>query len=312
MRTMVTRRPETAAYAPAAHAARAVGFVAAVVWLLMPPMARAQLPEPGLLARRYELGARLHYHMEGTNQGRERLQRYQADADGSVGRDTLGRFVEEFEWSHLVANDTAVVLPAGTAAVRQRLTLAPEYMIPANMRATSPALVGPVLDMLNFYIDLWVAAKLPLARPGDHVHVAGRGSNSWADGRRLLIGEDAIDFDFTLTAVDTAAGVARVTVRHVPPDSSRVRLPAEWMRVPAYGLPNNWVQVARESDSSWVASVGRESFDVVLTVDLHDGRLLAAEMDNPVDVLERRCTDAALSACGEARRYRILRRIVLH
>jgi hypothetical protein len=35
-------------------------------------------------------------------------------------------------------------------------------------------------------------------------------------------------------------------------------------------------------------------------------------MDNPVDLDERVCRDAALSACGAPYRYRILRRIALH
>ncbi len=306
MNATIGRRRGTA---PVAPVARAAGLAAAALWLLAPPMVHAQTPVPGLLTRRYEVGVRLHYHMEGSNQGRDRLQRYRADADGTVTRDSLGRFVEEFEWSHLVQNDTAVVLQAGTASVRQRLTLAPEYMIPPDVRSSSPALTGPVLDLATFYVDLWIAAKLPLARAGDHFRFAGRGSNSWADGGQVVIGEDAIDFDFTLAALDTAARVARVVARHVPPDSSRVRLPAEWMRVPAYGVPNNWVQVTREPDGSWVAAVGRETFVDTLTVDLRDGRLVAAPMDNPVDVLGRRCTDAELTACGEPERYRIVRRI---
>ena len=287
-----------------------VALVLAAGWALTPSSAWAQAA-PGFFTRRYVAGERLHYLMEATNENRQHLLRYHAQADGVVARDSLGRFVEEFEWSQLVRNDTAVDLAAGSPAVRQRLTLAPEYMIPPDIRTAHPGLVGPVLDLLTFYVDLWIAAKLPLARPGDHFALAGRGSNSWADGRTLLIGEDAIDFDVTLTAVDSAGGLAKVMVRHVPPAQARVRLPADWMKAPAYDTPNNWVEVTRAPDGGYVASIGRETFDVVLTVDFRDGRLLSAEMDNPVDVLERVCTDSALSVCGEPVRYRILRRIAL-
>lgn len=286
----------------------ALGLVAALV--LAAPIGRAQ-SAPGLFARRYAEGEKLHYRMEGTNEDRERVVRYEADADGVVAHDSLGRFVEVFEWSHLVRNDTAVNLPAGGSAVRQRLSLAPEYVISPDVRVVHPGLVGPVLDMLTFYVDLWIAAKLPLARAGDHVAFPGRGSNSWADSRTVLIGEDAIDFDVTVTAVDSAGGVATLMVRHVPPAQGRIRVPADWMQAPAYGTPNNWVEVTRKADGGYVASVGRETFDVALTVDLRDGRLRSAEMDNPVEVLERLCTDSALSACGEPVRYRIHRRITL-
>jgi hypothetical protein len=284
--------------------------VLAAGWALTPLSARAQAP-PGLFARRYVAGEELHYVMEATNENRQHLLRYHAQADGVVGRDSLGRFVEQFEWSHLVRNDTVVNLLPGSAAVRQRLTLAPEYMIPLDIRAAHPRLVGPVLDLLTFYVDLWMAAKLPLAHAGDHFAFPGSGSSSWADGRILIIGEDAIDFDVTLTAVDSAGGMAKLTVRHVPPAQARVHLPADWMKVAAYDSPNNWVEVTRTPDGGYVASIGRETFDVTLTVNLNDGRLLSADMDNPVDVLERVCSDSALSTCGEPVRYRIFRRIAL-
>jgi hypothetical protein len=50
--------------------------------------------------------------------------------------------------------------------------------------------------------------------------------------------------------------------------------------------------------AQYVAAVGRETFDVQLVVSLVDGRIVSATMDNPVDVLERTCSDAALTSCG--------------
>ncbi len=291
--------------------ARAAGVAALIALAGGAAGVSAQVPQRSPLLRRYRDGEAIHYRMEATNQHGERLVRYAAEADGRVERDSLGRWVEVLEWSHLVRNDSAVRLPAGTDSVRQRLSLAQEFAMPPAAPPAAPELTGPALDLLTFYIDLWVAAKLPLYQAGGHFAFPGRGANSWADGKTLVIAEDAIDFDFTLTALDTAAGVARLTVRHVPPGAVRVRLPAEWMQVPAFGSPNNWVQVTRASDTSWVASVGRETFDVRLTVSLSDGRLQAAEMENPVDVLERTCRDEALTSCGDALRYRILRHIAV-
>ncbi len=83
----------------------------------------------------------------------------------------------------------------------------------------------------------------------------------------------------------------------------------DWMKAPVSGVANNWVQVARADSGRWVAAVGRETFDVTLKVDLRDGRLLAASMENPVDVRERACAESTLVNCGEAVRYRILRKI---
>lgn len=282
-------------------------LVCATLLVAAPLRAQGQ----SLLARRYREGDSLHYQMEASNQDRDRLLRYTAHVDGAVHRDSLGRFVEDFEWSHLVLDDSATALPGGTPAVRQRLTLAPEFMLPPDVGHTYPALIAPVLDLLTFYVDLWLSAKLPLAHAGDHVRVPGHGPNSWADGRRLVLGEDAIDFDITLTSVDTLQRLARLEVRHLPTSDLHVTLPADWMRAPLFDSPNNWVQVAHADSGRYIAGVGRETFDVQLAVSLTDGRLLSAAMVNPVDVLERTCSDAALTACGDSVRYRILRTIVL-
>ena len=83
------------------------------------------------------------------------------------------------------------------------------------------------------------------------------------------------------------------------------------MRTPVVDTPNNWVSVRKGSNGKYVAAVGKETFDDVIQISLTDGRVLPATMDNPVEVLERECGDAALTACGPATRYQIRRRITV-
>jgi hypothetical protein len=267
---------------------------------------------PGsLLARHYREGETLRYHMRATHRSSQGLVRYEADATGRVVRDSLGRYFEALEWSQLVENDRAVTLPGGTAPVHQRLTLEQDYVLPPDVAHADPRLIGPLLDLYTFYVDLRLATEsLALARPGDHVRVPGRGANSWADDRHVLVGEDAIDFVITLESVDSTARVARVLVQHVPPTTGRVTLPADWMKPRLGAEPNNWVQVSA-AQGGFTAGVGRETFDVWLTVSLADGKLLSATMDNPVEVLEWTCADRALTQCGTPVRSEIRRRIWL-
>jgi hypothetical protein len=305
-----------------AHRVRRAGLGAA--WVVLgtlivtagavaaPPHGTRPGGEPPPLARRYHEGDTLRFHMDATNQDRRHTVRYHADATGIVRRDSLGHWYEDFEWSNLVRDDVPVALTAGSPAVRQRLTLSPDYMLPPDLSRTDPRLVGPVLDLMTFYVDLRLAARLPVLRhPGDHARFPGQGTNSWADGRVVTLGEDAIDFDITLGAIDRKRNVETVVVRHVPPDSSRLKLPAAWMSAPVAGTPNNWVEVSDGGDGKKSAAVGSESFEVTLQVALDDGRLLSASMNNPVEVLERTCADSALTQCGEPVRSRILRQITL-
>ncbi len=164
---------------------------------------------------------------------------------------------------------------------------------------------------MTFYVDLWLANKFnQLTKPGDHFYFQNPMTPSWADGARVRLGEDAIDFDMTLVGVDAAAGTAILEVRHVPPPQPRIHLPAAWMAAAVKG-PANWVEVRKTADGTFSAAVGQESFDVTLTVSLADGHILHAEMTNPVKTVVRTCTDEALTQCGEAKPHDILRTIKL-
>jgi hypothetical protein len=86
-------------------------------------------------------------------------------------------------------------------------------------------------------------------------------------------------------------------------------LPAAWMCVPVADVLNNWVQVVRAADGRYIASVGKETFDVAIRLSGSNGRIVSARLDNPVEVFERQCTDEALTACDEGIRYQIMRQI---
>jgi len=128
------------------------------------------------------------------------------------------------------------------------------------------------------------------------------------DRKYAVIGESSIDFDITLTQVDRAKKFATLLIRHVPPKKPQVRLPAAWMLEPVADTPNNWINVTRNG-GKYVAAVGKETFDVQLTVSLIDGKILSGTMEYPVQARERECQDAALTDCGDPRPRQIMRLI---
>jgi len=83
------------------------------------------------------------------------------------------------------------------------------------------------------------------------------------------------------------------------------------MKEPAYGAPNNWVQVEKRADGSYIVGVGKETFDITIKLSLVDGSILSAVEDNKVDVSERVCADKELTNPGPPKRYRIVRRITI-
>jgi hypothetical protein len=271
----------------------------------------SKAPDAPPLARRYAEGETARYVMTGTNQGRERTITYAAEAEARVVLDEQGRFVEEFRWTKLAVAGQDMPLDERTAAFRQRLSLDPRVeMTPPDISGINPMLIGPVFDLMTFYVDLHPSLHQGrLLKPGDRIHVPHGQPNSWADGTHVTLGEDCIDFDLALESVEPAR--ARLRVRHVPPKETTIRLPAAWMQERVHkDAPNNWAQVQRGEDG-FVAAAGHEIFDVAIEIERPSGCILSATMDNPVDIVQRHCADESLKEPGEPARYRIHRRIEL-
>jgi hypothetical protein len=259
------------------------------------------------LLRRYREGQKLSYHMKGVNE----QWHYEIEADGIVTKDSAGVYTEQFGWSHLISDGQEVTLPATSMDFRQRVTLDPAgRSILPDLRLVDPRLVGPMTDFMTFYVDLWLAVKTgKLTRAGDHFYVKRSTPASWADEKYVFIGESSIDFDLSLDELNPSNKVATLSVRHVPPQASEIKTPADWMRKPVADTPNNWVMVRKTGNGKFLAAVGKETFEVKVLVDLTDGKISSASMDNRVETIERECTDAALTDCGEFKPHSIHRQI---
>lgn len=253
--------------------------------------------EEKLLSRRYREGEQLTYRMKAVNDGRT----YEILAKGTVKKDPNGKFFEEYAWDSPHSKE-----------FRQILSLEPEKVstIP-NLAAVHPSLIGPITDLMTFYVDLWLATKAGnLTKPGDRFYQKIDQPASWADGTYVILGEDSIDFDITLLKVDRTAKVATLLIKHVPPKEPLIRIPVPWMKDPVSDTPNNWVQV-RKRDNNFIAAIGKETFDVTIDVSLADGKILSALMENPVETKERRCEDKELLHCSEPSSRKIFRKIEL-
>ncbi len=155
--------------------------------------------------------------------------------------------------------------------------------------------------MRTYYADVLVAKQQKLARVGQYAYFAHGMPNTWADGQRVIVGQDSIDFDLALVERDAAHHRASLLIRHVPPRHPQVHLPAEWMQAPVAGTPNNWVQVTH-ANGRYVAQVGQETFDLRIVIDTNNGAIESAHMDNPLVTVSRECDDVALLRCGPAKR----------
>lgn len=212
----------------------------------------------------------------------------------------------------MTSNGQPIALPPSAANYRQKLTLDPAQNPSApDLTNADPRMIGPITDLMTFYVDLWLPSKLGVLRKaGDHFYFHNpMPPSSWADGARVLVGEDVIDFDMTLKSIDSGSGTAVLEVKHVPPQKSALPLRAAWMQQPVATAPNNWVEIVKNSEGKYEAGVGLETFTVNLTVSTTDGHIISAAMENPVATIQRICEDEALTTCSAPKRHEILREI---
>jgi hypothetical protein len=147
-----------------------------------------------------------------------------------------------------------------------------------------------------------------LVQPGQTAYVSRTTPNSWADGQRVLLGQDVVDFSLKVETVNPAEHTETILIQHVPPPALHVQLPAKWMQEPTSAKPSNFVQVSKQDDG-FIAETGKETFDVRLVVDARDGHMLSATMHNPVLLTTRKCTDRELNQCGPEASKTTLREI---
>jgi hypothetical protein len=240
---------------------------------------------------------------------------YTIRADGIVTKispgGAPGPFLEEYRWSGMESNGNPIPLSAETQAYREKVSLDPVYMpgMP-SLNNVDRALIGPITDFMTFYSDEWLANRMgALKKVGDHFYFPMPFNPSWADGTHVLLGEDSIAFDMTWKSMNVTDHTATILIRHVPPAKPTVHLPADWMKTPVADTPNNWVEVEKNDDGKFEAAVGNETFDVELTIDLTDGKILRGTMDNTVKTIHCMCEDQQLTKCGPPVPHEITRKI---
>jgi hypothetical protein len=270
-----------------------LGCIALVIQFGYSSGAQQTSTAPAIIQRNYTDGTISHYRMTGDNDG----WRYTILATDVVKRDASGRFYEEIQWSDLTSNANQTLTPA-SLALRQTVSLddPSSYMKIPNLAGVQPLLIGPITDSLTIYSDFLFAIKANLVQPGQTAYVSRTTPNSWADGQRVILGQDVVDFSLKVESLNPAEHSETILIQHVPPPALHVSLPAAWMRELASAKPINFVQVSKHGDS-FEANVGKETFDVQLVVDTRDGRIRTATMHNPVELTVRECKDRDLTQC---------------
>jgi hypothetical protein len=130
--------------------------------------------------------------------------------------------------------------------------------------------------------------------------------SKWADAR---VGRDCLKLTVHLVALDEE--VATLRADYDVPDAQCWEPSFDWMAAPVDGArPNNFEQVKR-ADPQWMALWGYETFSLNLKLDRKSKRIIAGDMDNPLDWHGRACLDDELQKCGDIPPMKYRRRLEL-
>lgn len=249
--------------------------------------------------RQYKEGQTLVYRMRGINDGRH----YEAVSHHLVKKKG-DSYYEEVVWKSLNYEGKKIDL-SPMKDFRQIVSLDSNFVnsmpdIASLDPRSIPFILGPILDLMTFYVDLnprLFASKINELEKGTRLTIPYNKPSSWADGRRVILGEDCIDFRLTFQSSEKRKPLLRV--EHIPPQSNlNLNLPEDWMRIPVSKLgPNNWVQIIKTSipQTPYMVSYGYEYFDVHIYLDSGDGKIVFAEMYNPVEKMNRTAGDVTMA-----------------
>ena len=286
---------------------RPIRIAVCIIWIFFTACASASkfnnLPDnfQSPLFRHYREGETFAYVISGRHWTDGVLNwEYRAELVSKVIKDSHGIFYEEINWGGIRKN--GIFSPSSPASLkfRQELSLDPRFAsVPHQLAQLPQAMVGPVTDLLSFYVDAQLAIRqTSIKRPGDHIHINYGKPSAWPTG------QDCIDFEINYLDSET------LEVKHVPPHLDCLQFPGSWMNESFFDLPNNWYQIER-NDEKFTAQVGKETFTSKITFDSTSSRILRASMENPVEFWSRSCDDAKLISCNSPKKHRIFRQIEL-
>jgi hypothetical protein len=172
---------------------------------------------------------------------------------------------------------------------------------------TAGQLSNPVLDLFTFYGGLSPAVGI------DNLHQAGQ---SYVEPTLLHgifssatapVGQDLVQVTTTLTSL--SARQATFTGSYQPPAGGGLTLSQPWMSSPVCGSTPNNFELVQQQGSEYQALWGCESFTTTTVVDRVSGRIVSAQMTDPLTVDLTVCQDEALTECGPIQTVSLLRTV---
>lgn len=215
---------------------------------------------------------------------------------------------ERIKWVALTSNGQDLSAQA-RAFPRYDMSLDPKNpggLIQPNTQ-TAGQLSNPVLDLFTFYGGLSAFVGIEnLHQPGQS-YVEPTLLHGIFSSATAPVGQDLVQVTTTLTSLTDQQ--ATFTGSYQPQAGGGLTLSQPWMSSPVCGSTPNNFELVQAQGTQWLALWGCESFTTTTVVDRHSGRIVSAQMTDPLTVDLTVCQDEALTQCAPIQTTTLLRTV---
>lgn len=161
---------------------------------------------------------------------------------------------------------------------------------------TAGQLSNPVLDLFTFYGGLSPFVGIGNLHEAGESYVEPTLLHGVFSNATTPFGQDLVRVTTTLTSLTDQQ--ATFTGSYQPPAEGGLTLSEPWMSSPVCGSTPNNFELVQQVGSAYQALWGCESFTTTTVVDRDSGRIVSAQMSDPLTVDLTTCQDAALTECA--------------
>lgn len=289
-------------------------LLCAVAFGNLPAIAQDNAAAGKLFPRKYTLGDRYRYRLttEQLYNGKWNATTV-VEMELTVVRDSAGRLCDEVR--HV---SQTVYTPRDTTNLDAEARSVKPYRIslqPGGSIAIPPievaGMTGPITDFITFFVAISPQSGVStLQQRGDSLQRKELARGNFANGKTILVGDDCL----AITAYLTEVGKRQVTLqtRFLPPVSPCISFLQEDMQTPVTpGVRNNFQMVQPVGGGKYNVQYGNEVFVINSTVRRADGKLVAADMSNTLQLSLRLQCDSAYQHCQMTVPFHIQRNLQL-
>jgi hypothetical protein len=259
--------------------------------------------------RHYKLGDQLTYELTTENYYNDKLSSKTIAKAKLTVIEENGKLVEQIKWLHKIeykGGDSTILDSIAQKVKPYNISLLPDgaLLLPP---LTIPEMVGEITDLNTFFVAISPKMNIGKLNERDTLYKIEKiVEGNFADGVSILKGSDCLEVTQHLLGAH-----AIVETSFLPPSHFCLTPILDTIKTQLFDVPNNFQMVRAAGNGMVTLMWGKEKFTILSLIDGMDGKLLAATMNNTLDLRMRVNVSPDLKTYAAEMPFKIERRLTL-